>query len=449
MPDLFQREYKMTPYEIIKKKRDGGVLSKEELEFLIKGYLDGKIADYQVSALLMAIYFQGLNTEEVFNLTDIMLRSGRVFDLSFIEGIKIDKHSTGGVGDKVSIILAPLLRAAGIIVPMISGRGLGHTGGTADKLESIPGFRVTLSSQEFLDILEKHGLVMVTQSPEIAPADRLLYSLRDVTATVDSIPLIASSIMSKKLAEGIQGLVLDVKLGSGAFIKTIDKARELSELMVSIGKRYGVKTVAVITDMSQPLGRTVGNSLEIKESILSLRGRWPEDLKEVTLTLGAWALWIKDTISGEKTKDINEYIRILEGLIEDGSAFEKFVEMISAQGGDPEVAFRQNLLPSARLTEHVLSPEEGFIEKFDAELVGKAAVILGAGRQKKEDTIDHSAGIVINKKIGDYVKKGEPLAIMHFNRQDDFERAKGLFLKGITFSLKKPEQKSRIIEVIK
>jgi len=449
MPDLFQREYKMTPYEIIKKKRDGGVLSKEELEFLIKGYLDGKIADYQVSALLMAIYFQGLNTEEVFNLTDIMLRSGRVFDLSFIEGIKIDKHSTGGVGDKVSIILAPLLRAAGIIVPMISGRGLGHTGGTADKLESIPGFRVTLSSQEFLDILEKHGLVMATQSPEIAPADRLLYSLRDVTATVDSIPLIASSIMSKKLAEGIQGLVLDVKLGSGAFIKTIDKARELSELMVSIGKRYGVKTVAVITDMSQPLGRTVGNSLEIKESILSLRGRWPEDLKEVTLTLGAWALWIKDTISGEKTKDINEYIRILEGLIEDGSAFEKFVEMISAQGGDPEVAFRQNLLPSARLTEHVLSTEEGFIEKFDAELVGKAAVILGAGRQKKEDTIDHSAGIVINKKIGDYVKKGEPLAIMHFNRQDDFERAKGLFLKGITFSLKKPEQKSRIIEVIK
>lgn len=412
----------MIAYELIKKKRDGGELTKEELEFLIKGYLEGRIPDYQISSLLMAIYFQGMTTEETFALTELMLRSGRIFDLSFIEGIKIDKHSTGGVGDKVSIILGPLLASAGIIVPMISGRGLGHTGGTADKLESIPGFRVELSYSEFVEIVEKHGLAMATQTPEIAPADRLLYSLRDVTATVDSIPLIASSIMSKKLAEGIEGLILDVKCGSGAFMKDIDKAQKLARLMVSIGDRYGVRTVAVITDMSEPLGRTVGNSLEIKECILALRGRWSEDLKEVTLNLGAWALWIRDKLSQKETKEINEYIKLLEGLIDDGSAFSKFVELISAQGGNPEIAFRQGLLPSAKFQEHILSPAEGYISDLDAELIGRAAVVLGAGRKSKEDTIDHSAGIVLNKKTGDYVKKGEPIAIMHFNRRESLRR---------------------------
>ncbi len=439
----------MTAYDIIKKKRDGGVLSRMELEFIIDGYIKGSIPDYQVSALLMAIYFQGATEEEIFALTDIMLHSGKTLDLSFIDGIRIDKHSTGGVGDKVSIILAPLLASAGVIVPMISGRGLGHTGGTADKLESIPGFKVELSLSEISEIIERHGLVMATQSPEIAPADRLLYSLRDVTATVDSIPLIASSIMSKKLAEDIQGLVLDVKLGSGAFMKDREKARELAELMVKIGKRYGVKTVAVITDMSEPLGRTVGNSLEIKESILALRGRWPEDLKEVTLNLGAWALWLRDVISGNATQDIKDYIKILEGLIDDGSAFSKFVEMLEAQGGNPEIAFRPGLLPVARFTEHVMSPEEGYISGLNAELIGLASMHLGAGRKKKDEAIDHSAGIVLNKKIGDYVKKGEPIAIFHFNKEEGFEEAKALFLKALSFSQAEPEKGGKIIEVIK
>ncbi|MFN3740851.1 MAG: thymidine phosphorylase [Thermodesulfovibrionales bacterium] len=438
----------MTVYELIKKKRDGGELTKEELEFLLKGYMEGRIPDYQISSLLMAIYFQGMTVEEAFALTEVMLRSGRVFDLSFIEGIKIDKHSTGGVGDKVSIILAPLLASAGIIVPMISGRGLGHTGGTSDKLESIPGFKVELSYSEFIETIEKHGFALATQGPEIAPADRMLYSLRDVTATVDSIPLIASSIMSKKLAEGIQGLVLDVKCGLGAFMKDIDKARELAKLMVSIGTRYGVKTVAVITDMSEPLGRTVGNALEIKESILALRGRWPEDLKEVTLTLGAWALWIRDKLTLGETRQINEYIKLLEGLIDDGSAFSKFVELISAQGGNPEIAFRQGLLPSAKFQEHILSPEEGYITEIDAELVGRAAVVLGAGRKTKEDSIDHSAGIVLNKKTGDYVKKGEPIAIMHFGRPEAFPEAKDLFMKALKIKTEQPQKRKMIIEVI-
>lgn len=439
----------MNAYEIIKKKRDGGGLSKEELEFIINGYLEGHIPDYQVSALLMAIYFQGLTDEETYHLTDIMLSSGKTFDFSFLKGIRIDKHSTGGVGDKVSIILAPLLASAGIVVPMISGKGLGHTGGTADKLESIPGFRVELSFSEIIETLEKHNLVMATQTSEIAPADRLLYSLRDVTATVDSIPLIASSIMSKKLAEDIHGLVLDVKCGSGAFMKTLEGARQLAELLVSIGTRYGVKTVAVITDMSEPLGRTAGNSLEIKECILALRGKWPEDLQEVTLELGAQALWLRDTIEGKEPLKISDYRDILQKLIDEGSAFSKFVELLEAQGGNPEVAFRPGLLPVARFTEHVLSPEEGYLSHLDAEKIGMASVLLGAGRKKKGEPIDHSAGIVLNKKVGDFVKKEEPLAIFHFNRQEDFEPARQLFIKALEYSIEPVETKKRIIEVIK
>ncbi len=446
----------MTAYEIIKRKRDGETLSRQEIEFIVRGYLEGRIPDYQVSALLMAIYLRGLNEEETFHLTEIMLYSGRTLDLSFIDAVKIDKHSTGGVGDKVSIILAPLLASAGIVVPMISGRGLGHTGGTADKLESIPGFRVELSLSEIVEILERTGLVMATQTEEIAPADRLLYSLRDVTATVDSIPLIASSIMSKKLAEGIQGLVLDVKCGSGAFMKTPEMARRLAELMVSIGRRHGVMTVAVITDMNEPLGKTVGNSLEIKEAISALRGKWPDDLKEVTLQLGAWALWLKDTILGRETLEIKEYISILEGLIEDGSAFSKFVEMLQAQGANPEVAFRFGLLPTARFQEHIISPEEGYLSGIDAEKVGLASMLLGAGRMRKGEPVDPSAGIILNKKVGDFVKRGDPIAIFHFNKEGLFEEAKELFLSGLSFSTEfsgevtvEPKRHSRIIEVIK
>lgn len=446
----------MTAYEIIKRKRDGEALSRQEIEFIVRGYLEGRIPDYQVSALLMAIYLRGLNEEETFHLTEIMLYSGRTLDLSFIDAVKIDKHSTGGVGDKVSIILAPLLASAGIVVPMISGRGLGHTGGTADKLESIPGFRVELSLSEIVEILERTGLVMATQTEEIAPADRLLYSLRDVTATVDSIPLIASSIMSKKLAEGIQGLVLDVKCGSGAFMKTPEMARRLAELMVSIGRRHGVMTVAVITDMNEPLGKTVGNSLEIKEAISALRGKWPDDLKEVTLQLGAWALWLKDTILGRETLEIKEYISILEGLIEDGSAFSKFVEMLQAQGANPEVAFRFGLLPTARFQEHIISPEEGYLSGIDAEKVGLASLLLGAGRMRKGEPVDPSAGIILNKKVGDFVKRGDPIAIFHFNKEGLFEEAKELFLSGLSFSTEfsgevtvEPKRHSRIIEVIK
>lgn len=382
----------------------------------------------------MAIYFKGMNPEEVSDLTHSMMTSGRVLDLSDIPGKKIDKHSTGGVGDKVSLILAPLVASAGVIVPMISGRGLGHTGGTLDKLESIPKFRTDLSLKEFKDSLSKIGLAMIGQTEEIAPADRKLYALRDVTATVDSIPLIASSIMSKKLSEGIDGLVLDVKTGSGAFIKRYGDSLSLAKAMIDIGTSLGVETVALITDMDQPLGMAIGNSLEVKEAIDTLKGKGPEDLLKITLELGAWMLRLA---SGS---DIEKGRKTLKANLENGEALKKFKEMISIQGGNPDVVDKPDLLPSSKVKLEIRSEKEGYIERIDAESVGRAAAILGAGRERIDSVIDHSAGIILIKKIGDFLKKNEPFAIFHTKDDSKIEEAKELLLSAFSFTNKKPEK---------
>lgn len=440
----------MRIYDLIKKKRDGFELSDAEISFIINKYVSDEIPDYQISALLMAILFRGMTDAETVALTRAMLSSGVVLDLSDIEGPKIDKHSTGGVGDKTSIILAPLMAAAGLKVPMISGRGLGHTGGTLDKLESIPGFRTDLSVQEFRENLKRIGVSVIGQTGEIAPADRKLYALRDVTATVDSIALIASSIMSKKLAEGIDGLVLDVKVGAGAFMKTIEDARMLAKTMVDIGNSMGVNTVAVLTDMEQPLGKTVGNSLEIKECISALRGRWTEELKEVTLTLGAWMIMVATQVSGftfEGGRGIDIYKEGLLKLISTGAAFKKFVEMVDSQYGDPNIAFRPALLPSAKMIRQVMAKREGYIRRMDAEKVGIASMLLGAGRQRIGDAIDHSAGIILNKKVGDYVEAGEQIAMFYYNNEDRLKEAEDIFLDATEIGPEKPETRGIIIEL--
>ncbi|MEK6682442.1 MAG: thymidine phosphorylase [Nitrospirota bacterium] len=438
----------MRVYDIILKKRNGNRLTKEEIAFVVDGYTKGEIPDYQISALLMAVYFQGMDDEETSDLTEAMMKSGEVYDLSAISGRKIDKHSTGGVGDKTSIILAPLMASAGLVVPMMSGRGLGHTGGTLDKLESIPGFRTNLTKEEFISNLKKINVAMTGQSASIAPADKKMYSLRDVTGTVESVPLIAASIMSKKLAEGIEGLVLDVKVGTGAFMKDIDDARRLARAMVDIGNLKGVKTVAIITAMEQPLGKTIGNSLEIKECISALRGKWPEDLKKVTLTLGAWMLRIADGISGQKAGDIQQYKERLEGLINNGAAFKRFVEMVDAQYGDPETAFKPSLLPSAKKIKQIIIQKEGYIQRMDAEKIGIASMMLGAGRQRIEDSIDHSAGIILNKKVGDYVKSGEQIAMFYYNDDKRLKEAEEVFLSGIEIGTEKVKTKDLILEVV-
>ncbi len=445
----------MRVYDIIRKKRDGRELSPDELEYVISGYTAGRIPDYQVSALLMAVFFKGMSEKETIHLTEVMLRSGAVLDLSDLPGPRIDKHSTGGVGDKVSIILAPLLASAGIVVPMIAGRGLGHTGGTLDKLESIPGFRTSLSAGEFRENLRRSGLSIMGQTGEIAPADKRLYALRDATATVDSIPLIASSIMSKKLAEGIQGLVLDVKTGSGAFMKTLDDARALARTMVKIGNSAGVKTVAIITDMDQPLGRTVGNSLEVKECISALRGKWSDDLREVTLTLGAWMIEVATRISGfvfhaaeRSSAGIDEHKKGLAGLIGSGAAFGKFVGMVESQKGNTEAIMKPGLLPSAKITRQVMADREGFIRKMDAEKAGAAAMLLGAGREKITDSVDHAAGIILNRKVGDFVRAGEQIAMFYYGSEERVKEAEEMFLSGVETGNEKPEPKSVIVEVI-
>lgn len=444
----------MRASDLIRKKRDGLDLSRTELSYIIEKYLSGEIPDYQITAFLMAVFFRGMTAEETINLTKIMLNSGAVLDLSDIKGTKIDKHSTGGVGDKTSIILAPLLASAGVKVPMVSGRGLGHTGGTLDKLESIPGFRIDFPIQEFRENLKKIGVCMIGQTKEIAPADKKLYALRDVTATVESIPLIASSIMSKKLAEGIDGLVLDVKVGSGAFMKDIDNARRLAKTMVNIGNSMGVRTVAVLTDMDQPLGKTIGNSLEIKECISALRGKWPEDLKEATLTLGAWMVKVAAMAAGfsfyklSKDADIDEYKKSLMDFIDNGAAFNKFVEMVDAQHGNPEIAFKPALLPSAKIMKQVTIDRQGYILRMDAEKVGIASMLLGAGRRKMDDAIDYSAGMILNKKVGDYVKQGEQIAMFYYNNEDHLKEAEEIFLSGIEVVPEKPEPKDVILEVI-
>jgi pyrimidine-nucleoside phosphorylase len=396
--------------ELIRRKRDGEKLSTEELQALVKGYTDGEIPDYQMSAFLMAVFFQQMDSEELGAWSEAMLHSGQVLDLSDIRGTKVDKHSTGGVGDKVSLILAPLAAAAGLKVPMISGRGLGHTGGTLDKLESIPGFDVNQSVERFRELVDDLGLGLIGQTGEIAPADKMLYALRDVTATVESIPLIASSIMSKKLAEGIDALVLDVKVGSGAFMKDVDNARELGETMIGIGEAMGTEVRALITDMDQPLGLAVGNTLEVIESIETLRGEGPKDLTEITVELVCEML-----DAAGKVEDRGYTKKMLYELLRDGSALHVFREIIEAQGGDPAVCDDPALMQAA---EHVVTfdaPRGGVIEHINAEQIGLAALELGAGRKTKEDDIDHAVGLVFRKKRGASVESGEPILEIHHN----------------------------------
>jgi len=407
--------------DVIRKKRDGQELSRAEIAHLVDGYTRGEIPDYQVSAWLMAALLRGLTRAETAAFTDSMLHSGQVLDLSEFPAAKVDKHSTGGVGDKTSLVLAPLAAAGGLVVPMISGRGLGHTGGTLDKLESIPGFRVDLSIARLREVLRECGCAMIGQTAEIAPADRKFYALRDVTGTVESPFLICASIMSKKLAEGIDSLVLDVKTGSGAFMKNEQDAVFLAELMVETGQRMGKKTVALITNMDQPLGRRVGNALEVEECIEILHGRGPADLRELCVELGAWMLHL-----GGRAKTAAQGKGLAVELIDSGRALETFRRMVALQGGDVAAINDPSRLPSARHSLEVVSAKSGYVSAIQCEGVGTASVLLGGGREKKEDSIDPAVGVVVHKKVGDRVSAGEPLCTLHYNSDTRAAQAKEL-----------------------
>lgn len=420
----------MRMYDIIRNKRDGKTLTKEEIEFFINGYTKGEIPDYQASALLMAIYLKGMTTEETVTLTMTMAHSGDMIDLSPIKGIKADKHSTGGVGDKTTLIVAPIVAACGIKVAKMSGRGLGHTGGTIDKLEAIDGYRTALSREEFIAVTNKTGLSIIGQSGNLDPADKKLYALRDVTATVESLPLIVSSIMGKKLAVGADCIVLDVKTGSGSFNKTIEQAMEMAKVMVSVGKGAGKQITALVTDMDIPLGYAIGNSLEVIEAVDTLRGYGPSDLKEVCLALAADMIYLSSngTLNGS-------YGRAKQAL-EDGSAFKKFVELVDAQGGNSALIKDTSLFAKTKYEKVILSKESGYIARTDTEKLGVASLLLGAGRIKKEDSIDYHAGIMLKKKTGDYVKVNEPLAVFYTNEEYRIDNAAKEFYEAFTFSNK-------------
>lgn len=433
----------MRMYDIIHKKRNGGELSEKEIKFFVNGYTDGSIPDYQASALCMAIYFRGMRADETAALTLAMADSGDRIDLSGIEGFTVDKHSTGGVGDKTSLIVAPIVAANGGKVAKMSGRGLGHTGGTVDKLESIPGFRTSLTPDEFIKQVNDIGLCIVGQTGELAPADKKLYALRDVTATVESIPLIASSIMSKKLAAGSQGIVLDVKTGSGAFMKTVEDSERLAEEMVSIGKAAGRKVTALITDMDIPLGASVGNSLEVIEAIKTLKGEGEKNLTEVCLSLAAQMLCM---VTG---RDDMVCRKMAKKSIEDGSALNKLREMITAQGGNADVIDSSGAFKQPKFSVDIISEREGYISRTDAERVGIASVILGAGREKKGDPIDPSAGIILKKKTGDSVSKGDVLATFYTDDETRIDVAKREFLDALIFGNEKPSKQKLIYKIIK
>lgn len=400
----------MTAVELIERKRDGGTLTGNEIRWLIAEYTAGTIPDYQMSAMLMAVFIRGLNGEELTVWTESMLTSGEVLELSAIPGRKVDKHSTGGVGDKISIPLAPMVGACGVKIPMMSGRGLGHTGGTLDKLETIPGFRTSFTAGEFATLLAAHGVVLGGQSEHLVPADRKLYALRDATGTVPAIPLIASSIMSKKLAEDLDGLVLDVKVGRGAFMEEVEQARRLAETMVEIGDLRGTKVIALLTNMNQPLGREVGNASEIRESIDTLHGEGPEDITRLTYALGAEML-----IMGDVATSVDEARAMLEEAVSSGRAFDKFKEITLAQGGDTAVLDNPDLLPKATNEELVTAPISGWVKRCDALAVGVGAMRLGAGRQRKEDDIDPAVGVTVEAKIGDRVEQGDVLGRIRWN----------------------------------
>ncbi len=407
----------MNMYDIIYKKREGGMLTGEEIEFFVSGYTEGSIPDYQAAALLMAIFFQKMDKAETFALTKAMKNSGDVVDLSGIAGVKVDKHSTGGVGDKTTLVVGPLAAACGVPVAKMSGRGLGFTGGTVDKMESIPGFRTTLAADEFLSLVNRAGLSVIGQTAHIAPADKKIYALRDVTATVDNLSLITASVMSKKLASGSDAIVLDVKCGRGAFMERFEDACELGELMVEIGKADGKKTIAVITDMNQPLGLAVGNSLEVIEAIETLKGRGPWDITELSLSLASYMVY-----AGEKAASPEEGRRMVQNALESGAALKKFAEFIGGQNGDPNVINDYALFPGPSYQKEIRSGGEGCVGAIDARSVGLASQHSGAGRATKEDQIDLSAGIMLYKKTGDSVKKGDLLATVYGNDQTRVDR---------------------------
>jgi len=433
----------MRTVDLIQRKRDGKELAPEEIEFLVEGYTSGDIPDYQMSSFLMAVFFSGMSDREVSRLTQCMLRSGDTVDLSAIPGVKVDKHSTGGVGDKTSFIVAPLAAAAGVVVPMMSGRALGHTGGTLDKLESIPGFRTNLTAEEFRKQLAELGLCFIGQTEELAPADRKLYALRDVTATVESIPLISSSIMSKKLAEGVDALVLDVKVGSGAFMKKQVDARHLAAMMVGIGRRMDKKVVALITDMNQPLGYAIGNALEIMEASQTLQNAGPADLTKLSLELAARMIYL-----GKKAATLEEARRIAEHHLVDGSAYRKFKQVVAAQGGNPQALDKFELLPNATGMREIASPRAGYVSSIDAEDIGVASNMIGAGRDKKEDAIDPAVGIILEVKTGEKVDAGSVLCRLYYTKEDRVEEAAEMVEDAFRISAQKPDERELILEVV-
>lgn len=428
--------------DLIRKKRDGLELTKEEIEFFAFSAADDSIPDYQISAMLMAMFLNGLNERETLDLTDAMARSGDMADLSAIDGIKGDKHSTGGVGDKTTLIVAPIVAECGVKVAKMSGRGLGHTGGTVDKLESIPGFRTSLATDEFTDIVNECGLCVAGQSGRLCPADKKLYALRDVTATVDNIPLIASSIMSKKLAGGADCIVLDVKCGSGAFMKDKDSANQLAAKMVEIGRGAGKKIAALITDMDVPLGYYIGNSLEITEAVETLKGNGPEDLTEISVLLAAKLLQLAGKGNFEECK------ALAKSKIDDGSALVKLAEMVRLQGGNADYILNTDLFPKAKYQHEITASESGYMVHMNAEGIGSVCVELGAGRLRKEDKIDPSAGIILRKKTGDRVEKGETIAVLYCSDASFFANAEKQFSKSVTIDSSEPVRSGVLIDIV-
>jgi len=433
----------MRTVDLIQRKRDGDELTPEEITALVDGYTRNEIPDYQMSAWLMAVFFSGMTDREVSALTECMIRSGETVDLSSIPGLKVDKHSTGGVGDKTSLISAPLAASAGVVVPMISGRSLGHTGGTLDKLESIPGFRTDLTVDEFRGLLAQHKLAFIGQTPEIAPADGKLYALRDATATVESIPLIASSIMSKKLAVGLDAVVLDVKVGSGAFMKRQVDARRLAQMMVGIGRRMDKRVQALITDMSQPLGYAVGNALEVMEVSQTLQNAGPTDLTRISLELAARMIFL-----AKITATLDEARELAQQKLLDGSGYKKFKDVIDAQGGNSQVLDRFDLLPNATGAREISSPRAGYVSAIDAEDIGRASAMIGAGRNTKEDVIDPAVGVILEVKVGQKVEAGGVLCRLYYTTEEHVEEASQQIEDAFRISATPPEERELILEVV-
>jgi pyrimidine-nucleoside phosphorylase/thymidine phosphorylase len=433
----------MRTVDLIHRKRDGEELSTEEIAYVVDGYTNGTIPDYQASAFLMAVFFSGMTDREVTALTTRMTQSGETVDLSSIPGVKVDKHSTGGVGDKTSLIASPLAAAAGVIVPMISGRALGHTGGTLDKLESIPGFRTNLNLDEFRAQLAEHGLAFIGQTPEVAPADGRFYALRDATATVESIPLIASSIMSKKLAVGLDALILDVKVGSGGFMKRQVDARRLAQMMVGIGRRADKHVQALLTDMNQPLGYAIGNALEVMEVSQTLQNAGPADLTRLSLELAARMIYL-----GKLTATLEQAREVAQKKLLDGSGYRKLKEVIAAQGGNPQVLDRFELLPNATGAREISSPRAGYISAIDAEYIGQASSMIGAGRDTKEDSIDPAVGVILEVKVGQKVDAGGVLCRLYYTREDNVDEAAQLVEDAFRIASTAPESRELILEVV-